>query len=54
MSKLVIGIIFDEEIPENEKYEVESHLSGLISEEFICYGEEYPGTDIKSFWKDNE
>lgn len=54
MSKLVIEVNFEEDILESELFEIEHHLSGLISEEFIYYGEEYPEAEIKSYWKEKK
>lgn len=50
MKKLMIEINFDEEIPKSEQWEVASHLSGLITEEFVYYSEHYPYTDVNAYF----
>lgn len=55
MSKLVIEIEFDEvdeKLSDNDKWEISGHLSGLLTEEFSCYPEEYPPAEVNAHFID--
>ena len=54
MKKLIIEISFKEDISKDEQYEVSSHLSGLIAEEFIYYSEYYPEADVTTYFKEDK